>query len=413
MGFRTFDMLNKATKEGIEDKPRGRFRTKDIDIDNIYSNANNFYPQDGIEEKSGEILAVGLLENLVVKYNPCDKGEYELISGERRWRACKKLVEAGHEEFKVVTCNIRSATTEDAEKVELIIANSARIKSDAVVLREEKELKEALERMKKSGTELRGYDLSTGRLRDVIAQMLNRSTSKIAQIEAINNNLTAELLQEIEKGNLGFSAAYELSKKPQEEQQAIYKKAKETGEEITYIKAKEIEEKVLDSNTKEEFEPEPEKVESICYGCLKWNECNEKSDTVKKCNEYVNKKETEKTEEQRYNEEQDKLDRESKEKLKEIAEEEKMNNLPSDKTEEIYRYRVGSTTYKEISTKERRFDVRKNEKAYKKGEIVEMLEFSNGEHTGNTIKATITYVLEDCQGLCDGYCIIGFEIIEK
>lgn len=410
MAFNTFDMLNKATKEGLEEKPRGRFKTKDISINDIYSNDENFYPQDGIEEKAEEILAVGMLENMVVVWEPCEKGKYKLISGERRWRALHHLVEKGHKEFELATCNIRAATNKYEEKIEIIMANSARVKSDALILQEEKELKETLEYMKKNKMELKGYDLQNGRLRDVIAKILNRSTSKIAQIEAINNNLSEELKGEVEKGNLGFSAAYEISKKTEEEQKEIYEKSKEEGKDLTY---KAVRENVLDSNTTEEFEPEPEKVTSICYGCLNWNECNEKGNTVTSCNEYVNKAESEKTEEQRYSEEQDKLDKECQKKLKEKADEEKMNNLPSDNPEEIYRYRVASVTYKEIESGERCFDIVKNTKGYKKGEIVEMLEFNNGEHTGNTLKAMLTYVLDSCQGLKDGYCVIGLRVLES
>ena len=36
-GFNVMDMLNKTSKEGIEEKPKARFRTKDIDIYNIYA----------------------------------------------------------------------------------------------------------------------------------------------------------------------------------------------------------------------------------------------------------------------------------------------------------------------------------------------------------------------------------------
>lgn len=40
-GFSVIDVLNKKSKEGIEEKPKARFRTKDIDIYNIYANESN------------------------------------------------------------------------------------------------------------------------------------------------------------------------------------------------------------------------------------------------------------------------------------------------------------------------------------------------------------------------------------
>ena len=49
-GFNVMDMLNKTSKEGIEEKPKARFRTKDIDIYNIYANEDNISDQNGIVE---------------------------------------------------------------------------------------------------------------------------------------------------------------------------------------------------------------------------------------------------------------------------------------------------------------------------------------------------------------------------
>ena len=68
-----------------------------------------------------------------------------------------------------------------------------------------------LERMKAAGKKIKGYDLQSGRLRDVISSMLHVSKTKIAQIEAVNNNLIPEWKEELKKERLTFSAAYELS----------------------------------------------------------------------------------------------------------------------------------------------------------------------------------------------------------
>ena len=476
-GFTVMNALNKNTKAGIEDKPQARFRTKDISIFNIYSNSENFYPQEGIEEKAGEILAVGLLENLVVVYEPNEEGkEYKLISGERRWRGLHLLHERGYKEFEIVTCQIRAVKSKYEEKVELIIANSSRTKSEALIAREEKELKTLLEHMKANKIELKGYDLQKGRLRDVIAEILKKSSTKIGQMDSINNKLIKEFYKEFEEEKISFSAAYELSKKSEEEQRELYKKHTES-EGVTYTELKKESECVSESDTEEsayleeyeeyddnneyesdkdsnsinnensdnnnencsigdsnncegaaeesntsgcvsesdtekEFEPTPNKIVSICYSCKNWNECGEKSNVVTECNEYINKAEAEKTEEQKYDEEQAKLDKECKRKLEEMADEEKMNNLPSDKAEnEVYRYKVASSVFTEIKNGTRCFDVRKKIKDYKTGEKMEMLEFREGRHTGNVIKAEITLVLEECAGIEDGYCVIGFKVL--
>lgn len=467
-GFTVMNALNKNTKAGIEEKPQARFRTKDISIFNIYSNSENFYPQEGVEEKAGEILAVGLLENLVVVYEPNEEGkEYKLISGERRWRGLHLLHERGYKEFEIVTCQIRAMKTKHEEKVELIIANSSRVKTDALIAKEEKELKILLEDMKANNIELKGYDLQKGRLRDVIATILKKSSTKVAQMDRINSKLIKEFYEEFEKENISFSAAYEISRKSEEEQRELYKRHKKSAG-ITYTELIKINECVSESDTEEDgyleeyedygeddsegggtaeneptaesewtangevaaeennhndcvsesdtekaFEPIPNKITSICYSCKNWNECGEKSNVVTECNEYVNKAEAEKTEEQKYDEEQAKLDRECKRKLEEMAEEERMNHLPSDKAEKeiLYRYKVASSAFVEIQNGSRSFDVRKKTRDYRAGERMEMLEFKDGRHTGNIIKAEITLVLDECAGIEDGYCVIGFKVL--
>ena len=80
-GFNVMDMLNKTSKEGIEEKPKARFRTKDIDIYNIYANEDNISDQIGIDEKAAEIkepliFAVGNAPTALVKL-------YELIQEKR------------------------------------------------------------------------------------------------------------------------------------------------------------------------------------------------------------------------------------------------------------------------------------------------------------------------------------------
>lgn len=345
-GFSVLDTLNENSKKGIDTTPKARFRTKDISIRKIYSNVKNFYPQEGIEEKAAEILAVGLIDNLAVMYEPSEAGEYKLISGERRWRALKLLVERGYTEYELVTCQIRNPANVHEEKIELIIANSSRNKSITTLLREESELKEELEYMKENRMKIHGRDLSQGRLRDVIASMLHVSGTKIAQMETINKNLIPEFKEEIDKNNINFSAAYELSGMDEEQQKEALQKLQSNGElshkEIKEMKSRSGEqETVSESDTEqrkgvseesEEYEmPRPKGITSLCFNCKRYLECNVRTSTCTSCDRYINKIEAEKTPEQRYEEEQNKIDRETKKRLKELNDEKKMEVLPSDR----------------------------------------------------------------------------------
>lgn len=238
-GHSILDTLNAASKGAQPSGPSGKFRTKDLPIDQLYRNEGNFYEIVEIEELAGAILASGLLENLVVVYDPEPAGQYRIVSGERRWEALKLLVSRGYTEFAVVTCNVKAKRSKEEETVDLIAANSQRVKSISDQFREYTTLKATLEAMRENGQKLQGYDLESGRLRDVIAAILNKSTTKIAQIERITTHLIPELKELLDTGGLKFSAAYALAGMDEDAQRAAFERAKDTGTEITHKDASE------------------------------------------------------------------------------------------------------------------------------------------------------------------------------
>ena len=234
-GYTIFNSFNKKSVANMDKTSRARFRTEDILISDIYSNDKNFYDQRGIEEKADEILAVGLLSNLVVSKAPAEDGTpYKLISGERRWRALNLLVQRGFDEFKTVTCQVRNHANEHEEMIELILANSAREKDVATLIREEQTLKQELQYMRDNGMKLNGYDLQNGKLRDIVASMLNVSKTKIAEIDAVSNRLLPEFKEALETEKITFSAAYQISKLNEADQITLYEKYERAGS-LTYV----------------------------------------------------------------------------------------------------------------------------------------------------------------------------------
>lgn len=118
------------------------------------------------------------------------------------------------------------------------------------------------------------------------------------------------------------------------------------------------------------------------------------------------------TEEQKYDAEQRKIDRETKKKLREMEDEEKMSHLPSDDGPKIHRIKLASNYYDDVATGKKTFELRKNDRGYREGHKLELLEFAEGRHTGRVIKADIVYMLEDYTGLEDGYCILGIKVTD-
>lgn len=413
-GWSVMDALNKNSKAAAEEKPKARFRTRDISIRKIYSNDRNFYSMPGIEQLAQEILAVGLMENMTVAYAPCERGEYKIIAGERRWRALNLLLEKGYEDFETVTCQIKSAAEENEEMVQLIIANAYRDKTIVDMLEEEKRLKESLQYMKDNGLTLQGYKLDSGRLRDVIASIMNTTGTKIAQIESINKYLIPEFSAELKEGRLTFSAAYEISGMAEDKQMELLEKYKEGGLSLKEVKQakKEIEEAAEKAEEEQEEEwqqAHPESITSLCYSCQRYSECNVKTGTCQDCDRYVDKAEAEKTPEQRYDEEQAAIDRKTAKKLTEMEQEEKMQNLPSDE-KKARMMRVSAELLKDIKEgKIRHMIVKEDQAGYKEKDILILLAFRDGRSTGEQMRVCITCA-DDAQtssAIIEGYAVIG------
>lgn len=445
MAWNVMEQLNANAKKAAvgDNTPKAHFRTQDVSINKMYSNDKNFYSVEDIEPLAQKILLVGLMENLEVVHDPCDRGEYRIIAGERRWRALKILVEKGYTEFEKATCQIQTPASEEEETLRLIIANDYRNKTVSDLLEEEDKLKKILQRMKENGQKIMGIDLNSGRIRDVVAYFLKIAPTKVAQIESINKRLIPEFSKELKEGRLTFSAAYMISGMNEETQAEMLERYQENG--LTYKEVKEIkqqqEEKAAaeqiegqmdidqyieteeeseepeddaeDTEDEEEWEDaHPESITSLCYSCKRYSDCNVKTGTCQSCDQYINKAEAEKTEEERYSEEQDAIDRETAKKLREKADEEKMQQLPSDSNKDKC-IRMSQSAFEEIE-EGKPYIITKDD-SFRKGQEVTLIAFKEGKATGQQCKKTIICVDTSItsSALEDGYCILGLGEVEE
>lgn len=391
-GFNVLDALNKNSKQGIDESPKARFRTKDISIHKMYRNESNFYEIRDIEELATKILMAGLMENISVTYDPCDLGEYRIIAGERRWRALLLLVEKGYKEFEFATCQIRTPTNKQEEEVELIIANSYRDKTINDMLEEERKLKENLEYMKENNITMKGYDLSKGRLRDIIADMLKLSRTKVAQIENINNNLIQEFKEELKNERLTFSTANELSGMTEEKQLQAFDSYGHSGNismnDVKQMKAADQEENndIEDAEKLHEEEEHEEGQMDINNDFPEFVPDSIKSDS--KTNTSTDYKEGESANYFNYE--------------KEAVEQRK---------EQTHYLKLAAVYYDDVLNCKKPFELRKNDRDFRVNDILILQEYKEGEMTGRSIEATVTYVLEDYKGIEEGYCILGILVL--
>ena len=180
---------------------------------------SNFYAQENIEELADSFLAVGQQQPTVL--GKVD-GQFWIVSGHRRNRANILNIERGYQEYQQVRYLYKDMTQPMLE-LSLLMGNAYNRELTAwEKTQQAKRLKEALMRAKKED----GLEIP-GKLRDVVAGLMNESSSNIAKMESITHNAVQEIQDQFKNGNMGISAAYEAAKLSPEEQKAVAEKTAE------------------------------------------------------------------------------------------------------------------------------------------------------------------------------------------
>lgn len=266
--FNLNDLLNKESSKKEEDH---KYETHMISVYNLIPSDENFYSTEKVEDLKQSIeLNGGVKQNLIV--TNAENGKYRIISGHRRHKASMELTEEGKKEYEKVPCIIEKELDEDKEQLLLIMTNSStRVLTDYEKTKQAEKLKDILVKIKKK-------ENLTGRVRDLIADILKTSSTNIARMESISKKLTPELTEEFKKENIGITKAYELSKKTEEEQKEALEEYKESGD-IKLESKKEIK--------SEAPAPAPEKEEKQEQAISKNNYEKIKSMTIEQMAEFL------------------------------------------------------------------------------------------------------------------------------
>ena len=134
MGFNIMESLNEnklktaAAKTTVADK---RIKTEYINIDDIkpYPRQNEVYGSEDdeaslqkLDELKASIKAVGVLQNIVVKENP--DGGYTMLSGHRRWQACKSLAAEGYTDKQLIPATVLRNSKDIEDRFKFLTMNS-------------------------------------------------------------------------------------------------------------------------------------------------------------------------------------------------------------------------------------------------------------------------------------------------
>lgn len=209
-----------------------------IPITELRPNGGNFYDTSNFEDLADSIELNGLLEPLCVFRRGQGTGSYVIFSGHRRYKALRMLYEkSGFEKWTEVPCIVYPDPHDaNRETVMLIHANSTgRVLSNWEKAQQARRLKEALVAMREGGAEL------PGRIRDLVAEEMQMSASKLARLDAIQKNLTHRKLRTAwKRGEIGESVAYELSKLLYYQQTMVVSVCERDGIPFSQLKIKDI-----------------------------------------------------------------------------------------------------------------------------------------------------------------------------
>lgn len=190
-----------------------------IDIDLLDGDPKNFYDLSALDELAANIATIGLQQPIRVRSG--EGGHVIIVSGHRRAAAIRQLVaEDGRSDLRQVPCiRERQEGSETLRELRLIYANAATRR-----LKPAEESQQAL-RVETLLYQLKeeGYDFP-GRMRNHVAAACKISTSKLARLKAIENNLAPDIKKTYwgtQKGSLSESVAYALSQLPPATQRMI------------------------------------------------------------------------------------------------------------------------------------------------------------------------------------------------
>ena len=77
------------------------------------------------------------------------------------------------------------------------------------------------------------------------------------------------------------------------------------------------------------------------------------------------------------------------------------------KDDRRHKLKLAKMFFEDVRLGRKSFELRKNDRDYQIGDILELREMDNGEPTGRVIEKEITYILEGFAGLKEGYCILA------
>ena len=207
-----------AMLASVSESDTGREQIEYIPLVDLESDPNNFYQLSHLDELADNIATCGLQQPLRVRPDPDGNGKYIIVSGHRRRAAVEILAKENMEKWREVPCIVERDTVSPAlQQLRLIYANAnTRAMTSAEISQQAEQVEKLLYKLQEEGYEF------PGRMRDHVAKAVQVSTSKLARLKVIRENLAEEWQPAFQEDKLKESTAYELAKMPVEWQRIFW-----------------------------------------------------------------------------------------------------------------------------------------------------------------------------------------------
>ena len=227
-----------------------------------------FRYDESFQELVESIRLLGLIDPIVVRPQPENNDKFEIISGVRRWYACRELG------FKTISCIVADNMTREEAIILMIDANLCNRESISPT-EKGKAYRIKLEAMKRQGhrSDLEAENTSCQpgtkfRTDEAIAENAEDSARQIQRYIRLTE-LIPELQQLVDERRIALGPAVELSYLPEDAQKAVYEYYAENEVTPSYSQANQMKKRAADGTLTPDAlteileKPKPNQVETI------------------------------------------------------------------------------------------------------------------------------------------------------
>ena len=77
----------------------------------------------------------------------------------------------------------------------------------------------------------------------------------------------------------------------------------------------------------------------------------------------------------------------------------------------VHELKIAPNYFEKVVSKEKSFEVRYNDRYFKVGDILKLMEYVDGSYTGQSIYVKVTYILREFEGLQPNFVVLSIELI--